>query len=140
MPNVHKDFHGALSYGLQFVEESYGLEGMQEFLTGLAQGVYKTLCDDLRARGLDALQDHWKTIFDLEGGEYEMHLEGDTLVLIVKRCPAISHMKGQGYSIAAHYCEHTRIVNEAICAAAGYAASVEYDQDAGSCIQRFWRK
>ncbi len=140
MPNVHKDFHGALSYGLQFVENSYGPEGMHDFLTGLAQGVYKILCEDLRVRGLDALRDHWKAVFEMEGGEYEMHLEENTLVLVVKRCPAVSHMKEQGYAIATHYCEHTRIVNEAVCAAAGYAAAVEYDQDAGFCIQRFWRK
>ena len=140
MPNVHKDFHGALSYGLQFVWDHYGPEGISDFLTGLAQGVYKTLCDDLRVRGLDALRDHWKTVFDLEGGEYEMHFEENTLVLVVKRCPAITHMKEHNYAIATHYCEHTRIVNEAICDAAGYAASVEYDQEAGSCVQRFWRK
>lgn len=140
MPNVHKDFHGALSYGLQFVEDNYGPEGMHDFLTGLAQGVYKTLYEDLRIRGLDALRDHWEAVFDMEGGEYDMHLEENTLVLVVKRCPAVSHMKIQGYAIATHYCEHTRIVNEAVCAAAGYAASVEYDQDAGFCVQRFWRK
>lgn len=140
MPNVHKDFHGALSYGLQFLEDSYGSEGMRDFLTGLVQGVYKNLCEDLCARGLDALRDHWEAVFDLEGGEYEMHLENDTLVLEVKRCPAVSHMKEHNYTIATHYCEHTRIVNDAICTAAGYAASVEYDQEAGTCVQRFWRK
>jgi hypothetical protein len=61
-------------------------------------------------------------------------------VLRVKRCPAITHMREQGYAIAAHHCEHTRIVNEAVCALAGYESSVDYDQCAGSCVQRFWRK
>jgi len=140
VPNVHKDFHGALSYGLQFLEDAYGREGVREFLSGLAATVYKPLCDDLRARGLEALQDHWKTIFDLEGGGYEMHLEDDTLVLTVTRCPAVTHMQEHGYAIADHFCEHTRIVNEAVCAAAGYASSVDYDQSAGSCIQRFWKE
>ena len=51
MPNVHKDFHGALSYGLQFLEENYGKEGLQAFLSGLASTVYKSLCEDLRIRG-----------------------------------------------------------------------------------------
>ena len=140
MPNVHKDFHGALSYGVQFVEDAYGPEGVRDFLAGLAHTVYKPLCDDLRARGLEALREHWKTIFDLEEGGYEMRMDGEMLVLDVKRCPAISHIRDHGYALASHYCEHTRIVNDAICAAAGYAACVEYDQDAGICVQRFWKE
>ncbi len=140
MPNVHKDFHGALSYGLQFLEENYGKEGLQAFLSGLASTVYKSLCEDLRIRGLDALCDHWKTVFDLEGGDYEMHMEDGILVLTVKRCPAITHMRENGYTIADHFCEHTRIVNEAVCTTAGYASSVDYDQSAGSCVQRFWKE
>ncbi|MCX5759437.1 MAG: hypothetical protein NTU83_13210 [Candidatus Hydrogenedentes bacterium] len=139
MPNIHKDFHGALSYGLQFVENRYGQDGVRDFLTGLADTVYKPLCDAFRARGLDALREHWKTVFDLEQGDYEMSMDGETLVLTVMRCPAIAHMREHGYAIADHYCEHTRIVNEAVCTAAGYASSVDYDQHAGSCVQRFWR-
>jgi hypothetical protein len=140
MPNVHKDFHGALSYGLQFVEDNYGRGGMSEFLAGLADTVYEPLRDDLRARGLNALRDHWKTIFDLEQGGYEMAMDGETLVLTVSRCPAITHMREHGYAVAEHYCEHTRLVNAAVCAPAGYASSVEYDQQAGSCVQRFWKE
>jgi len=140
MPNVHKDFHGALSYGLQFVEERHGQEGVREFLAGLAATVYKPLREDLCVRGLDALREHWKLVFDLEGGEYEMTMDGEALALHVKQCPALAHMREHAYAIADHYCEHTRVVNEAVCAAAGYASSVDYDQDAGSCVQRFWRK
>lgn len=140
MPNVHKDFHGALSYGIQFVEERYGLDGVGDYLKKLADGVYKPLCDDLRTRGLDALRDHWTTVFDLEQGDYEMQTEGDTLVLTVRRCPAITHMREHEYAVADHYCEHTRLLNEAICASAGYASSVDYDQNVGTCVQRFWRK
>ena len=139
MPNVHKDFHGALSFGLAFVEESYGEEGLREFLEGLADTVYRPLVDDVRARGLAALQKHWERIFALEEGEAETLLEGDTLTLRVTRCPAVTHMQEQGYAIAPHFCEHTRIVNEAVCRAAGYTAEIEYDQAKGACVQRFRR-
>jgi len=139
MANVHKDFHGALSYGLQFVEDHYGQEGLRDFLSGLADTMFKPLVEDLRARGLPALRDHWQTIFKLEDGDFDLRMDGDTLVLDVRRCPAVSHMKEHGYAVADHYCEHTRIVNEAVCKAAGYASSVEYDQEAGRCVQRFWK-
>ncbi|MFP4502891.1 MAG: hypothetical protein ACLFTT_18000 [Candidatus Hydrogenedentota bacterium] len=139
MANVHKDFHGALSYGLAFLEEKYGAEARTQFLARLADTVYKPLADDLRVRGVVALREHWARIFELEGGAIEMHEDGDTLVLHVHRCPAITHMQEQGYRIADHFCEHTRIVNEAVCRAAGYEATVDYDQAAGRCVQRFRR-
>ena len=78
-------------------------------------------------------------MFRLEEGDFETRYEGGVLVLDVRACPAIHHMRANHYAIAEHFCEHTRIVNEAICAEAGYACSVEYDQEAGRCVQRFWR-
>jgi hypothetical protein len=137
--HVHKDFHGALSYGLQFLDEHVGEEGARAFLSGLAESVYKPLVEDIRARGIAALRDHWQRVFAIEGGVIELRDEGDRLELRVLRCPAIAHMKEHGYAVAARFCEHTRAVNEAVCHAAGFECDVEYDQAAGRCVQRFWR-
>ena len=138
MANVHKDFHGALSYGLQFLDEHFGEEGVRAFLSGLAESVYKPLVEDVRSRGVAALRDHWQQVFALEGGEIELREEDGTLQLRVLRCPAIAHMKQRGYCVATRFCEHTRVVNEAVCRAAGFECEVEYDQPAGRCLQRFW--
>lgn len=139
MVNVHKDFHGALSHGLSFLRERFGPEGMREFLEGLAETVYRPLVDDLRARGLSALEDHWARVFELERGDVSIERTGDELVLNVHRCPALAHLRARGYPIADTFCEHTRIVNDAVCRAAGYVAEVDYDQEAGRCVQRFRR-
>lgn len=139
MANVHKDFHGALSYGIQFLESAYGAEGLRDFLAGLAETVYKPLVEDLRAHGLDALERHWRTVFELEGGDVALDRDGDALVLTVHRCPAICHMREHHYAVADSFCEHTRLLNEAVCRAAGYKSSTEYDQNAGRCVQRFWK-
>ena len=139
MANVHKDFHGAFSYGIQFIMQRYGLEGLREYLNKLADTVYAPLVKALQSEGLIALRDHWDRIFTLEGGKYELREEGDVLVLDVHECPAIAHMKKHGYTIDPNFCEHTRILNEAICTRAGYQSSVEYDQEAGRCVQRFWK-
>lgn len=140
MANVHKDFHGALSYGIQFILDTYGLAGLEKYLQGLADTVYAPLVEKIKAEDLSALRDHWQEIFTLEEGEFELSEEGEVLVLNVLVCPAITHMKEHNYAISPHFCEHTRILNEAICARAGYACSVEYDQAAGRCIQRFWKE
>lgn len=139
MADVHKDFHGALSYGLSFLRRRHGEDGVRAFLAGLADTVYRSLVEELRARGLPALQEHWQRVFALEGGSAEMTLTADCLILRVHRCPAIAHMLERGYPIAEDFCEHTRIVNDAVCRAAGYAAQVDYDQTAGRCEQRFTR-
>lgn len=139
MADVHKDFHGALSYGLQFVEEQYGMDGVRAFLEGLADTVYKPLVEALRTTGLDALREHWRHVFGLEEGSFDMRMDGDTLVLTVHRCPAVAHLKENHYWYSEHFCEHTRIVNEAVCRAAGYESSVAYDQDGARCVQRFRR-
>ena len=140
MPNVHKDFHGALSYGIEFLSERYGREELCEFFGGLADSVYKSLVEDIRRRGLIALHNHWENIFSLEDGKYSLTLEADRLTLEVSECPAIAHMKKNSYTIAARFCEHTHLTNKAICQAAGYECSVEYDQTKGQCVQCFWKK
>ena len=140
MANVHKDFHGALSYGIQFILDVYGLPGLEKYLQGLADTVYAPLVEKLKTEGLSALRDHWQEIFTVEGGEFELREEGEVLVLNVLACPAITHIRTQNYSISPQFCEHTRILNKAICVRAGYACSVDYDQAAGRCVQRFWKE
>lgn len=137
---VHKDFHGALSFGLQFIEDRFGEDGRNDFLAGLAVSVYAPLAEALRRDGLEALRAHWDRIFTLEGGDFDQCIEGDRLTLTVHRCPALAHLQARGYRIAGHFCEHTRLVNEAVCRAAGYACDIEYDQSAARCIQRFWKE
>ncbi|MBM4045119.1 MAG: hypothetical protein FJ279_08395 [Planctomycetes bacterium] len=136
---VHKDFHGAMSYGLTFLQRQYGDREMEDYLRQVGRVVYSPLSRALRERGLVALEEHWRRIFTLEGGDFDLRYEGEALVLEVRRCPAIHHMRQRGYHVADRYCEHTRLVNDEICRAAGYQASVQYDQAAGRCIQRFWR-
>ena len=136
---VHKDFHGAMSYGLQFLIERYGWAEAEAYLRQMARAVYKPLVARIKARGLAALREHWRRIFTLEGGSFDLRRKGPVLELRVKRCPAIHHMKKFHYTIADRFCESTRIVNEEICRAAGYECSVEYDQARGKCVQRFWK-
>ena len=137
MANVHKDFHGCLSFGLKFLEQNFGPTELEEYLRRLARNVYAPLIESLRLRGLPALHDHWNNIMSLEDADFDFRLSDDVLVLEVRKCPAIHHMKERGYKIAEHFCESTRIVNDEICRRAGYSASVEYDQESGRCVQNF---
>jgi hypothetical protein len=138
--DIHKDFHGSFSYGLQFLCENYGQEEMKAYLTRLARTVYRPLIDSLKLRGLPALEEHLTYVFNIEEGKFRVDYEDDVLVFQVGKCPAIHHMKEHDYPIAQKYCEHCRILNQEICKAAGYDSSTEYDQDKGSCTQKFWKE
>ena len=126
-----------MSFGLGFLERNFGPDEMEEYLRRLARNAYAPLIESLRIRGLPALRDHWNNIMSLEDADFSLRFTDDVLVLEVRRCPAIHHMKERGYRIAERFCESTRIVNDEICRLAGYSCSTEYDQANGRCIQRF---
>ena len=114
---------------------------MVEYLKQLAHTLYSPLIEELKTRGLPALYEHWDYIFTIEGADFEMgYEENDVLFLKVKKCPAIHHMQENNYQVAEKYCQHCRIINEKICHSAGYECSIEYEQDKGSCRQKFWEK
>ena len=136
---VHKDFHGAISYGLKYVYDNYGDNGVKEYLEDLANTVYSPLSKALKKSGLRELEKHWKKIFDLEDADYKLFYEDNVLNLKINKCPAISHMKKYGYEIFEGFCEHCKILNAKICENAGYQSSIEYDQNKGKCLQKFWK-
>ncbi len=139
MANIHKDFHGAMSYGLQYLSERYGKAETVAYLKQLAHTLYSPLVEALKTEGLPALYKHWNYIFTIEDADFEIgYEENDVLFLKVKKCPAIHHMREKNYQVAEKYCQHCRIINEEICHSAGYKCSIEYNQDKGSCIQKFW--
>lgn len=146
MANVHPDFHGGLSYGMQFLFERFGMDEVDEWLRRVGRQCYRPLRERLQAEGLTALQEHWRRIFTLERGDVDIEWDsadprrGQVLVLRVNRCPALAHMAKRGYTIFHDFCRHTRIVNEEICRPAGYGCSVESDQASQRCIQKFWKE
>ncbi len=138
--NVHKDFHGAMSFGLKYVYDSYGDNGVKEYFKELANTVYSPLSKALQKKGLGELEKHWRKIFDLEDADYELFYKDNVLNLKINKCPAISHMKKFGYEIFEKFCEHCRILNAEICRNAGCQSSIEYDQNKGKCLQKFWKE
>ena len=137
---VHKDFHGAMSFGLKYVYDNYGDNGIKEYSENLANTVYSPLSKTLKKNGLRELEKHWKKIFDLEDADYKLFYEDNVLNLKINKCPAISHMKKYGYEIFEGFCEHCKILNAEICKNAGYQSSIEYDQNKGKCLQKFWKE
>ena len=134
---VHKDFHGAFSFGLIHLEEHYGAEAVRDYLRQMAPRVFGPLIEAIRTEGLSALEAHWRHIMELEEADYELRWDGNTLILEVRVCPALEHIRSVGYPESPMFCEHTCIVNSVICEAAGFETETDYDQAAAHCVQRF---
>jgi len=59
----------------------------------------------------------------------------------VEACPAVTHLRKNGYPVAELFFETTKTVNETICAGTLFAAELlNYNPETGSGIQHFYRK
>ncbi|MEN6358418.1 MAG: hypothetical protein ABFD83_15195 [Armatimonadota bacterium] len=138
---LHKDFHGALSNGIEYLDRQYGEEAVRDYLQQFANSFYAPLKQEICKRGLAALKEHIEQTYKVEGGEVDITFSEDEMVVKVKACPAVTHMRSHGYQVARLFVETTRTVNEAICEGTPFAAELlEYDDQTGASVQRFARR
>ncbi len=136
---LHKDFHGALCYAIKYLDDNFGEKATEDYLAQVGSTYFKPLAEELQKDGLQALEKHWKYIFEKEQGEFRTYYDGSALVLEVEKCPAIAHLKKSDQLFTDRYCQTTVIVNKTICSQSGYECTCEYNPGEGKCIQKFWR-
>ena len=138
---MHKDFHGALSTGIQYLEENFGEEAVREYLRDFANAYFAPLKEEVKQRGLPTLKEYFEELYEKEGGDVEITLSDGELVIRVSTCPAVTHMRQQDYPVARMFYETTKTVNEALVEGTDFAAElVEYDDETGRSVQRFYRR
>mgnify|MGYP000004365275 CR=1 FL=1 len=137
---IHKDFHGALSVGFEFLDKNYGKKAVEEYLKQVAENVYGWLIKKIKKNGLSELERYWSEIFSEEEGEFEIkRKDNEEIVLKVKKCPAISHMKEKGYPVYSDFCIQCKVINEFIGEKTGYNSEIHYDKK-GRCEQKLREK
>ena len=138
---LHRDFHGALSAGIDYLDDRYGANAVREYLRGFAVRFYAPTIEALRERGLPALREHFERIYAIEGASPIIRMTEDQLVIEVDHCPAVRHMRARGYAVARMWVETIRAVNEGLVEGTDFAAKlVEYDAETGASVQRFVRR
>jgi len=136
---LHKDFHGALSAGIEYLHRRYGEQAVRDYLRRFAATCYAPLAAALRERGLVAMKEHLERTYQAEQGKISLTLSDDELLLEVDACPAVTHMRQHGYPVARLFRETTRTVYEAICEGTPFAVEVlDYDQATGRSRVRFY--
>ena len=139
--SVHKDFHYTLSLILDFLKDKYGEDEMVSMIKDVARVVYAPLIKDLKEKGLMEIEDHIKKVMQLEDGKYEVKKSNGAVIFNVKKCPAISYMNDKKMKISENFCKMTtKLILGEIAKAAGYKFSVDYNQNKGKCVQKFWKE
>lgn len=138
---LHKDFHGALSNGIEYLHKNFGEEAVREYLSKFTKTFYAPLIEDLKRRGMVALKEHFERIYEIEGGKVEISFNEDELIIKVQECPAITHLHKKNMPVARMFYETSKTVNEMLCDGTCFSAELkDYNEDNGSCIQRFYRR
>jgi len=140
--SVHKDFHQVMSFLIKFLRENHDKEHTKNFFSKAASYIYKPLIERIRKNGLSEMEKHLKRVFDMEKGKYNLTSKKDKEIIFkVKKCPAIRYLKKTGSEIDKNFCFcSTELVNKAIAKECGYNFSVDYDQENGKCVQKFWKE
>jgi hypothetical protein len=136
---LHKDFHGALSNGIEYLHTFYGEEAVKEYLQRFTRAYHSSLMKDLGKRGLIAIKEYFARIYEKENANVAIDYSEDELIIRVYECPAVKHLQQINMPIARLFHESTKTVNETLCEDTEYVAELICNNDNCSCIQRFYK-
>lgn len=137
---LHPDFHGAFSVGLQYLDEHYGADAVRRYLREFTLSYYAPLMIEIQRRGLPALREHFEKIYRDENGDVEISGDDNELLIRVRACPAVTHIRKNKYPLAQLFGESTRVVNQTLCEDTPFSFELlDYDPKTGAGTQRFWR-
>ena len=138
---LHKDFHGALSSALIYLEDRFGPDAVREYLREFARKYYAPLREDIAERGLEAVANRLRRVYADEGADVCIDLTREGLIIEVEACPAVTHMRKHGYEVAPMWRETIRSVNEGICEGTAYRFELlDYCDETGASRGRFFRR
>ena len=130
------DFYFAFNATFRFIAQRLGMEGLRRYWQDLGTRYYAPVTERWQSGGLSAVASHWHDFFKAEpGAEVEVQQTDSEVVLHVRTCPIIKHLRDHDREIMPAFCQHCYFVSEAIAAPAGMSARVEGGN--GSCTQRF---
>lgn len=135
-PQGAADFYFAINATFRFIRQRLGEEGLRRYWQEMGRGYFRPVGNLWRDGGWPAVAGYWRAFFDGEpGADVEIVEEKDRVVLEVRGCPAITHLRRGGREIVPEFCQHCHFVSEGIGQEAGIAARVLGGN--GSCRQTF---
>ncbi len=111
---VHMDFHRTTNGTIAYLRRQYGQEMVDTVLRRMARDVYRAIRSDLMAGNPESLVEHWTCFLEREGGEHSVERDGDSIRVVVQRCPAASYLQGRGVALDAAFRRQTTVLNSAL--------------------------
>lgn len=140
---LHKDFHVTADIGIIYVGENYGDDAVKEYLTQYAKSFYKLLVEEVNKKGLKAIEDDFKNVFEKEEWTEYLHTEltNDSLKIKIDKCPAITFMKSTGHTPSRWYKETTYTTYKTLADMCNLDFTVNYyNEEDGSTEFMFKRR
>lgn len=136
-PQGAADFYFAINATFRFVRKELGQAGLIRYWRALGRSYLKPVHERWKAGGMDAIGKYWDAFFAAEP-ECDVQIErrAGEVVLDIRTCPAIAHLRQAGREIVPEFCQHCYYVSEAAAREAGY--TVRVCGGAGSCTQIFY--
>lgn len=139
---LHRDFHLIGDNALRYCGEKYGDNGVKEFVAFFTRHHYGPIIEDVKKRGLAAIEEKLRQIYEVEEASELLHTEltEDSLRVTVDYSPAIAYMHTLGKEPSPYYIEETRTVYETLASESGYGFRLEeYREDGGAEFAFFQR-
>ena len=138
---LHKDFHIAFNYGLDYLHKNFGEDAVREYLTQFASDYYSPLKSAIRDKGLLAIKEHYEKIYEIEGARFDISFAQDELIIHLLASPAVMHIKAEGQYVSELFRESVATVNKTICQDTPYDIELlEYHEGNGAYRMRFFRR
>jgi len=130
------DFYFAINATFRFFINKLGEEGWRDWLRDMARDYYRPVWETWRNGGLDAVSTYLNASFQAEpGAVFEVRKQDGDVVLEVRECPAIKHLRAHGRPIAPAYCQHCQCQFGTMAQLAGLHMRLQGGN--GACTQTF---
>ena len=132
------DFYFAVNAIFRHLHDQYGKPALIEYWRALGREYYDLRCRQWCDSGPQAVAADWREYFAQEPhAEVDAVAQGNDVVLDVRVCPAIKHLRDHGRAIVPYYCEHCDHICGVMADNSGYA--FQRTGGMGACRQRFTR-
>lgn len=132
------DFYFAINATFRFVLNRFGIDQLRQYWKDLGSGYMTPVSAGWKKHGLAGVAEYWRAFFRAEPhAEVEVVCNAESVVLEVKQCPAIAHLRQHKREIVSCFCQHCYFLGEATAAPAGFTVRVEGGN--GTCRQTFFR-
>lgn len=136
---VHKDFHGAVNCTIEYICKNFGNNALHEIFFKTGRDVYKDIREHLERGDSCELEKFWSYFLGREDGEFDMEKSNGEIRLIVKKCPAVEHLKMLGIEPHPEFCSQTKYMNKGLCHGTGFEIETVKTGEF-SCVQTLRRK